>query len=103
MYDPATNKWTSRAAIPNADQAGASGRAISGKLYVVGGFEDGYGNTGASGELYAYDPATDSWTNKANMPHPRGFLSAAAANGVLYAIGGLATPDVLGTNLAYSP
>jgi hypothetical protein len=33
----------------------------------------------------------------------RGFLSVAAANGVLYAIGGLNPPDVLATNHAYTP
>ena len=54
--------------------------------------------------LQVYNPANDSWTAKAPMPNlPRGFLSAAAANGVLYAIGGLNPPNVVKTNQAYYP
>jgi hypothetical protein len=35
-----------------------------------------------------YDPATDTWTRKADMPTPRTFLSTSAVNGKIYAIGG---------------
>jgi N-acetylneuraminic acid mutarotase len=71
---------------------------IGGKLYLAGGFEDGYARMG----LYAYNPATNQWVEKQHMPTARGLLSAAASNGVLYALGGLAAPNVLGTNQAYT-
>jgi kelch-like protein 17 (actinfilin)/kelch-like protein 20 len=83
------------------DQIGAGGRVIGGKLYAVGGFDEL--NTLPRALTYAYDPVTNSWAEKAPMFTPRGFLSAAAANGVLYAIGGLSTPNVLATNQAYTP
>jgi len=35
-----------------------------------------------------YDPATDTWINKADMPSASAFLSACAVNGKIYAIGG---------------
>jgi N-acetylneuraminic acid mutarotase len=101
VYDPATNAWSGKAAMPE-DQIGAGGQAIGGKLYAVGGFYNL--NTYARVVLQVYNPVTDAWTAKATLPNaPRGFLSAAAANGVLYAIGGLNPPNVLKTNQAYYP
>ena len=99
VYDPATNTWsTSKAPMPE-DQAGAGGVVISGKLYAVGGFE----SSGAVSTLRVYNPATNTWVEKASVPTARGYLSAAAANGVLYGLGGLRSPDVLKTNQAYYP
>lgn len=101
VYDPATNTWSEKTSMPEA-QIGAGGLAIAGKLYAVGGFYDL--NAHPRTVLQVYNPANDSWTAKAPMPNlPRGFLSAAAANGVLYAIGGLNPPDVVKTNQAYYP
>ena len=81
------------------EQAGAGGVVIGGKLYAVGGFE----SSGARSTVRVYNPATNTWAVKAPMPMARGYLSAAAANGVLYALGGLRSPDVLKTNQAYYP
>jgi len=35
-----------------------------------------------------YDSTTDTWTTKTKMPTARGYLSASAVNGKIYAIGG---------------
>ncbi len=51
----------------------------------------------------AYDPATNTWTTKAPMPTPRGALSAAAVNGIIYAIGGYKPNQELTVNEAYDP
>jgi N-acetylneuraminic acid mutarotase len=104
IYDPATNKWMSKAPMPFDEWVAASGRVINGKFYVVGGYEDLY--NGVMSHLYVYDPAAESWVEKAHMPTARGLHSAAAANGVLYAIGGLGGQfgtSVLATNQAYFP
>jgi N-acetylneuraminic acid mutarotase len=101
VYDPATNTWSGKASMPE-DQIGAGGVAIGGKLYVVGGFYTL--NAQPRLALHVYNPATNTWAEKAHLlGSPRGFLSAAAANGVLYALGGLNPPDVLKTNQAYYP
>src|SRR4026207_892162 len=45
------------------------GVAANGKMYVIGGWNDGK----AGGVNYEYDPATDKWTKKQTMPraaHP---------------------------------
>lgn len=101
VYDPASNTWSEKTAMPE-DQIGAGGLAIGGKLYSVGGFYTL--NASPRVALHIYNAASDSWTQKTPMPNaPRGFLSAASANGVLYAIGGLAPPAILKTNQAYYP
>jgi N-acetylneuraminic acid mutarotase len=64
-YNAATNTWTTKApAYVNHESHGA--RAIDGKIYIGGGIW-GY-------ETYQtfrmYDPATDTWTLKQNVPVP---------------------------------
>jgi N-acetylneuraminic acid mutarotase len=101
VYDPASNSWSTGADMPE-DQLGAGGRVVGGKLYLVGGFHTL--NYGGVNYTTVYNPASDTWAEKAGMPKgPRGFLSVASANGILYALGGLYTPNVLSTNEAYSP
>jgi N-acetylneuraminic acid mutarotase len=100
MYDPATNSWTDLAQ-PEDYMIGAAGRVIGEKLYLVGGSYSLNGST--QHVLQVYNPATNAWVEKAGMPTGRTFLSAAASNGVLYAIGGLSAPNVLRKNESYNP
>ncbi|MCZ6679078.1 MAG: kelch repeat-containing protein [Candidatus Poribacteria bacterium] len=51
----------------------------SGVIYAIGG-----GNFDKSlSTVVAYDPATDTWTDRANMPTPRERLSASVVDGRL--------------------
>ncbi|MDC4224337.1 MAG: hypothetical protein MPW15_08955 [Candidatus Manganitrophus sp.] len=87
MYDPATDRWTSRASMPVAlHHAGAA--VLNGKLYVVGGLEGGRSWKPSSG-LWEYDPRTDQWSAKREMPTARGALGVGVSEGKLYAVGGL--------------
>jgi hypothetical protein len=45
--------------------------------------------------LEVYDPATDTWTRKADMPTPRGALSACTVDGKIYVMGGFRTMNSL--------
>jgi N-acetylneuraminic acid mutarotase len=61
--------------------------ASNGRLYAIGG------NTaaGVTTAVEEYNPTTNTWAAKANMPTARRRLGvAAASNGRLYAIGGYA-------------
>ena len=53
--------------------------------------------------LQVYNPASNTWVEKAHLFGARGYASAAAPNGVLYAMGGLRGEEVLKTNQAYYP
>jgi N-acetylneuraminic acid mutarotase len=66
---------------------GASGIAVvDEKIYLIGGASNL--NNSPVATVYAYDPISEVWTQKANLHTPRVYLSACAINGKIYAIGG---------------
>jgi len=99
-YDAGTDSWTAKASIPTGTVGIPGVAVVNGILYVAGGGPPGI--QGVAG-VQAYSPTTDTWTTKAPMPTARGGLGAAAVNGIVYAIGGLANNTVLATVEAYHP
>ncbi len=79
-YDPQTDTWSQQAHFPGAQAVGITGFAIGSSGYV---FEAGHGNPTAPTagfdvvNLWKYDPATNSWAQKAVFPS-RGVISATA-------------------------
>jgi N-acetylneuraminic acid mutarotase len=93
VYDPSTDTWTTKTPMPTARHAHASA-VVDGKIYVIGGGpEGGHLHAGPDGlsVVEVYDPAMDTWTTIADMPEPRGLLSASAVGGKIYAFGGKTT------------
>ena len=87
-YDPSTDRWTSRAPMPVGLHHVGIG-VVGGKLYVIGGYkQSGFSVWHPVATVYAYDPATNAWGERAPMPTPRGALSVTEHDGKLYAIGG---------------
>ena len=81
------NPWKKAAPFPKPDEE-LYGAAVNGKMYVIGGWDDGK----AAGINYEYDPATDKWTQKKGMPRSAHHAAIATANGKLYVIGGFVPP-----------
>lgn len=75
-YDPLSDSWTQKADFPGAARGYAFGFAIGDKGYIGGGFSGLPGSFIAYSDLYEYDPATDSWTQKAGYPGAGGALGA---------------------------
>jgi N-acetylneuraminic acid mutarotase len=62
-YDVASNTWRQKRPLPEASLPhGAT--AINGRIHVAGGWTD----SRLSKRLYVYDPATDTWTRRADLP-----------------------------------
>jgi hypothetical protein len=80
--------WKKGAPFPEPDEE-LYGVASNGKLYVIGGWNDGK----AGGVNYEYDPSTDKWTKKQPMPRPAHHAALAAANGKIYVMGGFVAPS----------
>ena len=88
MYDPVTYRWTPKAPMPVGLHHVGIG-VVDGRLYIVGGYSrSGFSVWNPVATVYAYDPATDSWTERAPMPTARGALSVTEHEGKLYVIGG---------------
>jgi N-acetylneuraminic acid mutarotase len=108
VYDPATNTWTDKKALPTARFDLAATFGPDGKLYVIGG-QTTPGHTVATVEVYT--PSTDTWTTAAALLSPRDNLAVVSApDGHIYAIAGhqhisgLPPVDVvLGTVEQYTP
>lgn len=83
-YDPGSNSWQSRTAMPGGSERGASAVAAIGDLiYVAGGLR------GASVDDFSvYDAVADQWQALQNMPTARDHLAGASFNGRFYAIAG---------------
>ena len=74
--------------------------AANGKFYLFGGTVAGAGShrTSLPGRVLEYDPTTDRWTSKKQMPHPADHMSVAEYRGKIYIFGGAGSekPDAFG-------
>jgi RNA polymerase sigma factor (sigma-70 family) len=86
-YDLKTDTWRWRADMPTARYFfGAD--VVDGKIYAIGGLPRPFGQVPPLSAVEEYDPGTDTWVKKKNMPTPRAMMSAAAVDGKIYVIGG---------------
>jgi len=86
VYDPATDRWETRAPMPQA-QGGLAAAAHGGKLYVFGGEQ--FVPTGkVFAEAWVYDPGTDRWAALPPMPTPRHGHGAAVVGNRIFLMGG---------------
>ncbi|MBH0178656.1 MAG: galactose oxidase [Nitrospira sp.] len=87
-YDPATDRWSSKAPLPIGLHHAGIG-VVGGRLYVIGGYSRSmFSVRNPVATVYAYDPVTNTWTERAPMPTARGALSVTELDGKLYAVGG---------------
>ncbi|MGC9342943.1 MAG: Kelch repeat-containing protein, partial [Bacteroidales bacterium] len=81
--------WENRAPMIKARWWHSVG-AVNGKIYAIGGASK-YGH-GALSVVEEYDPETDTWSAKSDIPTARQGLTASVVNGKIYAIGGGEAP-----------
>jgi N-acetylneuraminic acid mutarotase len=92
-YDPNTDTWDDAAIadLPAGRSAAASG-AYNGRWLLAGGDV----NFATSNSVIAWDPATNTWNNLANMVQARDYLAGATAGmiepGAFYAVAGNSGP-----------
>jgi hypothetical protein len=108
----ANGTWTARAPLPSARWGHTSAvvpdASATTIMYSFGGVSE---SPEVLRRVDAYNPASDSWSRRADMPGPRYLASAAALAGKIYVLGGRNSPivsggqtdNLMGTVLAYSP
>jgi len=88
IFDTATGTWSAGKPCP-IKVYGPAAAASGGKLYVFGGMTD-TSNSYAIKDTYRYDPATDTWTKRADVPFTTMFGGATLfdAGPMIYLVGG---------------
>src|SRR6187455_2968439 len=76
-------KLSRAAPFPEASEE-LYGIGSGGKFYVFGGLAAGWTPKGL---VYEYDPASDKWTKKKNMPQASHHIGLTELNGRIYVIG----------------
>jgi N-acetylneuraminic acid mutarotase len=91
-YDPATNRWRSRAPLPlPRNHMGPSAAAVNGKIYAIGGRLAAAFSIVMPGQTnvnHEFDPAANTWATKAPMPTPRSGGGVAVLNNRIFVAGG---------------
>ena len=112
MYDPQTDTWVRKQdlSIPRI-QFGVG--VVAGKIYAIGGLlnprDQKPGLQGRIDLVEVYDPISDTWAKRADMPTRRDGIRTAVIDDTIYAIGGSGWPQVgaggpyLGTIEVYEP
>jgi M6 family metalloprotease-like protein len=99
-YSPATNAWTSKAAMPAARYDADGSATLGGLMYLPGG-------RNAAGvltrTLYAYNPSTNTWTTRAQLPLAGGCGGSGAIGGRLYVLTGCYSTGWAGRLHQYNP
>jgi N-acetylneuraminic acid mutarotase len=94
-YDPAADSWKALAPMPTR-RGSPVAAVVDNKIYVIGGAVPGPKETAVHparphtsvGTVEEYDPATNTWRERAAMPTPRNHATAGAVNGKIYVVGG---------------
>ena len=90
VYDSQTNTWQRVADMPTP-RTNAKAAVVNGTIYVFGGYnsKDKFlQNWKMADHVEAYDPLTDTWTRKNQMPVSRIYFGLGVVVGNVYLIGG---------------
>ncbi len=80
-------KWVRVANLPEA-RAGGYAAAINGKIYIAGGYYSSGSTRVMAASVLEYDPATDQFTKKADIPTPVYQVAGAVVGGKIYILNG---------------
>jgi N-acetylneuraminic acid mutarotase len=89
-YDPSTDTWTKKLDMPThiphfeTGLWGLCANVVNERIYVLGGRPV----IGAIPNVYEYDPATETWTRKTNMPVFTSQMASVALGDKIVVIGG---------------
>ena len=85
MFDPATNRWTGRAPLPNSPWALTGAALTDGRILSI----SGYGGSTYSTAVYAYNPVSNAWTAiRAPVTARVGANAVTAPDGRVFLFGG---------------
>ena len=101
-YNPAADTWTKKTDMPTKRWL-LSTSAVNGKIYAIGGEVPNIFGGVPFATVEEYDPATDKWTKKADMPTARSDFATSMVDGNFYAVGFISGVVTLATVDVYDP
>jgi N-acetylneuraminic acid mutarotase len=105
-YNPATDTWTEKASMP-APREGLVTAVAGDKIYAIGGayLTADSPTPEVLAAVAEYDPATDTWTEKAPLPTVRTWAMGGVVDDKIYVIGGATQPisRILSSLVEYDP
>ncbi|HEY2532298.1 MAG TPA: kelch repeat-containing protein [Xanthobacteraceae bacterium] len=84
-------QWTMAAPLPKAIGE-IVGATVNGKIYVLSGLDNRPGVAAPTGYNWAYDPATNAWSDRKSMPVPAHHIMTATWADKIYVFGGFVRP-----------
>ncbi len=89
VYDPSTNSWTNKASVPEGFHH-LQAVSHNGLIWVICAWIGNYQSEQNLAYIYAYNPTSDSWTQRFTIPsnRRRGSAGVVVYNNKFYIIGG---------------
>jgi N-acetylneuraminic acid mutarotase len=83
-FNPLDNSWTQLNDFPSHGRSAATTFTLNNIAYVVGGYYPESSSYPYLNEVWAYDPASDSWEQKSDFAGARSQAASFIANGKVY-------------------
>lgn len=89
VYDARTDTWIKKPDMPTLRRSFGTA-VVDGEIYIIGGsvHNKQLGKQVSTGLVEVYDPLTNRWEQRADMPTKRGFINVAVVDDKIYVIGG---------------
>lgn len=87
VYNPATNRWTRIADMPEAFTH-ATGVVVGNQIWFVGGYGGNHPGKSIT-RVWKYDTVSNSWSRGPDLPLARGAGGAALIGNTIYFVGGM--------------
>lgn len=97
-YDLLNRQWQSVKAQRPFPGSHHAAEVIAGKLYLIGGFDNG-----AEGKVQIYDPVGNFWSTGTPMPWSAGSVATALIDGKIYVAGGVVGTSTVNNCAVYDP
>jgi Kelch motif/Galactose oxidase, central domain len=97
-YSFQTDQWTSLPALPVALHHAGAGE-LGDRLYVIGGYAGTLASWTPTAEVWSLGVGEKTWRKEPPLSLPRGALAVATAPNALVAVGGVAGPDLVRTEI----
>jgi hypothetical protein len=98
LYDPVSDRWSGVPALPVALHHAGAGQ-LGGRVYVVGGYAGALATATPVAEVWSLGVAETAWRAEPRLSAPRGALAVASLPTALVAVGGVAGPDLVRTEI----